>query len=68
MAAEQRTGTVAEVVAQLARPLEAPTRRLRDLPEVSEAMLFPAMIRFMLHRLGIPVASACPSHDFKTGW
>jgi hypothetical protein len=37
---------------------------MRDLPEVSEAMLLPAMIRFMLHRLGIPVASACPSHDF----
>ncbi len=60
MAAEQRTGTVAEVVAQLARPLEAPTRRLRDLPEVSEAMLFPVMIRFMLHRLGHPSRKRLP--------
>jgi putative transposase len=34
------------------------------LPEVSEAMVTLAMIRLMLHRLGIPVASACPSHDF----
>jgi hypothetical protein len=50
----------AEVVAQLARPLAAPTRRLRDLPEVSEAMLFPAMIRFMLHRLGHPSRKRLP--------
>jgi hypothetical protein len=48
---EQRTGTAAEV-AQLARPLEAPARRLRDLPEVFEAMIILAMIRLMLHRLG----------------
>ena len=60
MAAEQRTETAAEVVAQLARPPEAPTQRLRDLPEVSEAMLFPAMIRLILHRFGHPSRKRLP--------
>src|SRR4051812_34274719 len=66
MAPEQRTGTAAEV-AQLARPLEAPARRLRDLPEVSEAMIILARSASCSTASAIPVASACPSHDFQDG-
>jgi hypothetical protein len=47
-------------VAQLVRPLEAPARRLRDLPEVSEAMIILAMIHLMLHRLGYPSRKRLP--------